>query len=127
MLIQLNKPDLLQMLEEPNNIVGQVWFGLLPEHPPFLSLWLRMTLGEVDNLANKQIATSTPSLDARTVPRVYQIELGHFIEMIYRDGFGAATGYLDDVAKAFVTIEIQDERLVADFIRVGVPVGITLG
>jgi hypothetical protein len=115
------------MLEEPNNIVGQVWFGLLPEHPPFLSLWLRMTLGEVDNLANKQIATSTPSLDARTVPRVYQIELGHFIEMIYRDGFGAATGYLDDVAKAFVTIEIQDERLVADFIRVGVPVGITLG
>jgi hypothetical protein len=44
------------------------------------------------------------------------------MELIQRDGFGG-TFWNETGGKAFVSIEVMDEQLVADFIRVGKWVG----
>jgi hypothetical protein len=107
--------------------MGQIWFGLLPGHPPFLSLYVRKTLGRSFQLSSTEIAMPASPVDvSNTVARVYLIALEHFNEMIKRDGFGAIR-WRDQEETAFVTIEIQDNGLVADFIRVGELLDVALG
>jgi len=50
---------------------------------------------------------------------IYFIELESFKQLIQRDGFGAIYGNDCGEEKAFVTIEVLDKGLIAEFIRVG--------
>ncbi len=121
--IQFEKHTLQQIvLERPNDILGGIWFGSLRGYPPFVSLRLSKSLGNIVKPFGRNFYVSEPSPDASStgtyITKIYLIELGCFRQMIQRDGFG--TIFWNDCGEeAFVTMEVTDEGLVADFIRVG--------
>jgi hypothetical protein len=52
--------------------------------------------------------------------RIYFIELEYLQQLIQRDGFGKIYWNYHTGEEAFVTMEVVDEGLVADFIKAGV-------
>ena len=107
------------MLERPTDILGGIWFGGPQKYPPSVSLRLSRALSDIIKPSGQEIYVSEPSPGASsTVTGIYLIELGCFGQMIQRDGFGEI--FWNDCGEgAFVTMQVIDERLVADFIRVG--------
>jgi hypothetical protein len=71
--------------------------------------------------SGQEVYVPGPSPDASsTVTRIYLIKLECFKQMIQRDGFGIIF-WNECREEAFITIEVIDERLVADFIQGAVP------
>jgi hypothetical protein len=70
--------------------------------------------------SGQEVYVPGPSPDASTVTGTYLIKLECFKQIIQRDGFGIIF-WNECGEEAFVTMEVRDERLVADFIRGTVP------
>lgn len=95
----------------------------MPGFVPFVSLRLSEALGDIIKPSGREVFIYSPAPDAnRIFEGVYSINLECFMELIQRDGFGG-TFWNETGGKAFVSIEVMDEQLVADFIRVGKWVG----
>lgn len=120
--IQIEKHILHQIvLERPNDILGGIWFGSLRGYPPFVSLRLPRALGIIVKPSGKEVYLPEPSRDASsTVTGVHLIKLGLLRQMIQRDGFGEIF-WNECGEEAFVTMQVIDERLVADFLQGAVP------
>ena len=82
--IQIEKNTLYQIvLKRPNNILGGIWFGSLPEYPPFVSLRLPRALDIIVRPSSKGVYILEPSLGASsTVIETYLIKLGVFRQII---------------------------------------------
>jgi hypothetical protein len=122
-VIQFEKHALYRIvLERPTDILGGIWFGSLLGYPPFVSLRLPKSLGNIFKLSGQEVYVAEPSPDASSAGTyfkgIYLIELECFRQMIQRDGFGKI--FWNDCGEgAFVTMQVVDKGLVADFIRVG--------
>jgi hypothetical protein len=80
-------------------------------------------LGDIIKPSGREVFLPSPAPDANKIfEGVYSIKLRCFIKLIQRDGFGG-TFWNETEGKAFVSIEVLDEKLGADFIRVGKWVG----
>jgi hypothetical protein len=80
-------------------------------------------LGDIIKPSGQEVFLSSPAPDANKIfEGVYSIKLRCFIKLIQRDGFGGIF-WNETEGKAFVSIEVLDEKLGADFIRVGKWVG----
>ena len=71
--------------------------------------------------SGQEVYAPGPSPNASvTVTGVHLISLGFFRQMIQRDGFGKIF-WNECGEEAFITIEVVDEGLAADFMRGAVP------
>lgn len=116
--IEFKKQTLQQIVfERPADILGGIWFGSLRGYPPFVSLRLQKSLGNIVKPSGQVVYVPEPSLGvSSTVTGTYLIKLECFKQMIQRDGFG--TVFWNECGEeAFVTMLVMDERLAADFIR----------
>jgi hypothetical protein len=97
--------------------VGDIWFGNLPGSAPFVSLRLSGALGDIIKPSGREVFIRLPAPDAnRIFEGVYSIKLECFRELIQRDGFGG-TFWNETGGEAFVSIEVMDEQLIADFFQ----------
>jgi hypothetical protein len=119
--IRLEKHTLQQIvLERPNDILGGIWLGSPQGYPPSVSLRLLRALDIIIKPSGQEVYAPGPPDASSTVTGVHLIKLGVFRQMIQRDGFGEI--YWNECGEdAFVTIDVVDERLVADFIQGAVP------
>jgi hypothetical protein len=119
--IQFEKHTLQRIvLERPTDILGGIWFGS-PLGYPSVSLRLSRVLGNIVKPSGREVYVRGPSLgDSSTVMGLFLIKLEYFKQMIQRDGFGEVF-WNECGEEAFVTMQVVDERLVADFIRGAVP------
>lgn len=74
-------------------------------------------LGDVFKPSGQEVFIRSPSPDANKIfEGVYSIKLQCFMELIQRDGFGG-TFWNETEGKAFVSIEVLDKQLIADFFQ----------
>ena len=75
-------------------------------------------MGDIIKPSGREVFIRSPAPDAnRIFEGVYSIKLECFMELIQRDGFGG-TFWNKTGGKAFVSIEVMDEQLIADFFQV---------
>jgi hypothetical protein len=118
-VIKIDKSTLHRLLERPSDIIGGIFFGSPSGLPPFLSLRLPKTLNSIVRQSGEKVIIKT-SPGASRIKGVYLIRSEVFCELIKQDGFGAI--YWNETGQAgHVSIEVPNEKLIADFIRVGVP------
>jgi hypothetical protein len=79
-------------------------------------------LSKTIKLSNQEVHQPEPSPDAgSTFTALFSIKLGDLCQLIQRDGFG--TIFWNDSREgddAIVSVEVVDEGLMAEFIRVGI-------
>ena len=116
--IQIEKQTLQQIvLERPRDVLGGIWLGSPQGYPPTISLRLSRALDVIIKASGQVVYVPGSSPGAsKTVTGVHLIELGDFGQMIRKDGFGEII-WNECREEAYVTIVVQDERLVADFLR----------
>lgn len=91
----------------------------MPGFIPFVLLRLLEALGDIIKPSGQEVFIHSPAPDTNRIFKgVYSINLECFMELIQRDGFGR-TFWNKTGKKAFISIKVMDEQLVADFIRVG--------
>ncbi len=74
-------------------------------------------MGDIIKLSGQEVLVPEPTPDAnRTFTGVYSIELKCFRQLVQRDGFGTIF-WNEHRGEAFVTMEVIDEELIADFIQ----------
>jgi len=118
--IQFEKRTLQQMvLERPTDILGGIWLCRVWGYPPFISLRLPRALDIIVKPSGQEVYVPQLSPDA-TMTDTKLIKFGYFKQLIQRDGFGIIF-WNECGDEAFVTMEVTDERLVADFVRGTVP------
>jgi hypothetical protein len=114
--IQFEKQTLQRIvLERPTDILGGIWFGCPGGLLLSITLRLSKALGNIIN--SREVYIDRPSLDAcGIVTGVFLIEIGCFRQMIQRDGFGELF-WNQCGEEAFVTMQVLDAGLIADFIQ----------
>lgn len=118
--ILFDKPTLQRLLKSPSDIIGTIWFGSPAGYPPMISLRLPKKLGSIVKQSGTEIAIAPPPEVSITVTGMHVIDIGHITELIKKEGFGAIL-WNDRGSEGFVTIAVQDMELVAECLRVGVP------
>jgi hypothetical protein len=118
--IQFDKPTLQRLLKSPSDIIGTIWFGSPPGYPPMISLRLPKKLGSIVEQSGTDITIAPPPEVSITVTEMHIIGINHITDLIKMEGFGAILWHVRG-PEGFVTIEVQDEELVAECLRVGVP------
>jgi hypothetical protein len=74
-------------------------------------------LGDIIKLSGQEVLVPKPTPDAnRTFTGVYLIKLKCFRQLVQRDRFGTIF-WNEHRGETFVTIEVIDEELIADFIQ----------
>jgi hypothetical protein len=74
-------------------------------------------LGDIIKPFGREVFIPSPAPDAnRIFEGVYSVKLEYFRELIQRDGFGR-TYWNETRGKAFVSIEVMDEKLIVDFFQ----------
>jgi hypothetical protein len=120
--IQFEKQTLQRIvLERPTDILGGIWFGCPGGLLPSITLRLSKALGNIIKASGREVYIDRPSPEACSiVTRVFLIEIGCFRQMIQRDGFGEPF-WNQCGEEAFVTMQVLDAGLIADFIQSAVP------
>jgi hypothetical protein len=74
-------------------------------------------LRDIIKPSGREVFIRSPALDTnRIFEGVYSIKLECFRELIQRDGFGG-TFWNETGGEAFVSIEVMDKKLIADFFQ----------
>lgn len=117
-MIQFEKNLLQQIvLDSPAAILGDIWFGSLPGLVPFVSLRLSEAFGDVIKPSGREVFIRSPAPDAnKTYNYAYSLNSKSFMKLIQRDGFGG-TFWNETNGEAFVSIEVMDQILAADFFQ----------
>lgn len=116
-VVQIEKHHLQQIvLDSSTEILGDIWFGSLPGLPPFVSLRLSTSFGEITKPSGRQVFVSSPAPHA-IFDGLYSVKLEFFKQLIQRHGFGVVCWSETD-GEALVSIEVLDEQLIGAFFQV---------
>jgi hypothetical protein len=120
--IKINKPILFQLLADPSNIIGEVWFGRLLNLTPFVSLRLPKDLCKIAKEAGEITTLVETSPYSRTIDETYAVGIDSFLQLIKKDGFGTIVlNNSKNEQEVFVSIEVQSVELREEFKKAKIP------
>lgn len=99
----------------PSSILGDIWFSSLPPLGPLVSLRLAASIADVIKRSSEEILIKPLAPAAgNCLNELYTIQKDSFLKLIQRDGYGG-TIWNETEGSAFVSVEVVDEKLIADF------------